>query len=102
MSAQRALNHIAGSPEGAQALVDADMFGSLTELLNSWYGEIRKGTAELLWTLATHDFGLRHLSNLCTQLVSELRRVPFPICDLDADVQPAKTRYPSLWVRNEP
>jgi hypothetical protein len=73
MGAQRALNRIAESPEGAQAVVDADVFESLTELLSSWHPGILARTADLLGTSATEDFERRHLSNLCTQLVSLLR-----------------------------
>jgi hypothetical protein len=51
---QRALNHIAESPEGAKALIDADVFGSLPELLNS--DSRRKWTVDMLGTLATHGF----------------------------------------------
>ena len=96
MSAQRALNRIAESPKGAQAVVDAEVFGPLPELFNSLAGGIRKGTAELLGILATHDFGLKRLLNsTCfTQLASLLRRVriQFTILVLDTDHQTAMTR----------
>ena len=96
--AQRALNRIAESPEGAQAVVDANVFGSLPELFNSWYEVIRKGTADILGTLATHDFGMKLIlnSNLCAELVSLLRRVRLPILDLDTDNSTAITGTPSL------
>jgi hypothetical protein len=75
------------SPEGAQAVVDADVFDYLPRLFNSWYGEIRKGAAELLGRLAAHDFVLKVIlnSNLCTQFACLLRRVRFLILDLDTD-----------------
>jgi hypothetical protein len=81
VSAQEALNRIAESPEGAQALVNADVFEVFPELLNSRIAKIREWTAEILGTLATHDFGLKLLvlnSKICTRLVSLLRRVSIP------------------------
>jgi hypothetical protein len=103
VSAQRALNGIAESPEGARAVVDANVFDYLPRLLNSWSAEFRKGTAELLGTLAKHDFGLKLIlnSNLCAQFVSLLRRVQLPILDLDVDGQTAMTRTSSFYVHNE-
>ena len=87
MSAQGALNGIAKSPEGAQAIADADVFDVLPELLDSQDAEVRKWTAEILGTLAGHDFGLKLVlnANLCTKLVPLLRWVRFPMHELDAD-----------------
>jgi hypothetical protein len=77
---QGALNRIAEAPEGAQAMVDADVFDVFPELLNSREAKVRKQTAEMLGKLAMHSFALNLIlnSNLCTQLLSLLRRVEIP------------------------
>jgi hypothetical protein len=55
--------------------VDADVFDSLAALLKSWDEEVREQTAEILGTLATHDFGLKLIfnSNLSAKIVTLLR-----------------------------
>jgi hypothetical protein len=80
VSAQGALNGIAKSPEGAQAIINADVFDVFPELFDSQDADVRKWTAEILGTLAGHDFGLKLLlnSNLCPKLVSLLRQVSIP------------------------
>ena len=74
------MNGISKSPEGAQAIVDADVFDVFPELLDSQDVEVRKWTAKMLETLAGHDFGFKVLlnSNLCVKLVSLLRQVSIP------------------------
>jgi hypothetical protein len=71
------LDRIAKSPNGAQAVVNADVFEVFPELLDSQDVEVRKWTPKMLETLAGHDFGLKALldSNVCTKLVSLLRQV---------------------------
>jgi hypothetical protein len=94
VSVQGALNHIAKSPEGAQAIVNANVFDVFPELFNSRAADVRKWTAEILGTLAEHDFGLKLVltSNLCTKLVSLLRWVRFPLHELDVDYPAAMAR----------
>jgi hypothetical protein len=74
------LDLIAKSPEGAQAIVNADVFDVFPDLLDSQDVEVRKWTGAMLETLARHDFGLKALlnSNLCIKLVSLLRQVSIP------------------------
>jgi hypothetical protein len=73
--ALRAPRCIAECPEGAQAVVDADVFDVLPDLMrNSPNAIVRYRAANTLETLATRDFGKVMLnSNLCTQLVAQLR-----------------------------
>jgi hypothetical protein len=75
VSAARTLNEVARSSNGAQAVVDADVFDFLPELLRSRRADIRHRTAGLLGTLAKYEAGLRLIltSNLCTQLLAMLR-----------------------------
>jgi hypothetical protein len=56
VSAQGALNRIAESPEGAQAIFNADVFGVFPKLLDSRLAKVRERTAEMIRTLATHGF----------------------------------------------
>jgi hypothetical protein len=81
VSAQEALNCIAESPEGAQAIVDAAVFDVFLELLNSRAAQVRRWSADILGTLARHDFGLKLVLdlNLCTGLVALLRRASIPM-----------------------
>ncbi|KAJ6543402.1 hypothetical protein DFH09DRAFT_1088840 [Mycena vulgaris] len=66
-----ALKVIANSPEGAQAVVDADVPASMPELLTAR----SEMPAAVVGDLATHAFGLQVISNsdLCAQLLSLLR-----------------------------
>jgi hypothetical protein len=61
-------------------MITADVFDVFPELLNSQDAKVCKWTAEILGTLASHDFGLERVltSNLCTTLVSLLQRVSIP------------------------
>jgi hypothetical protein len=56
------LSRLARSLEGAQDMIDADVFDCLTELLNSRDADVRTLTAEIFWMLATHDFALEQAS----------------------------------------
>jgi hypothetical protein len=47
---------MAKSPEGAKAIVDADVFDVFPQLLNSRDAKVREWTAEIMRTLATHGF----------------------------------------------
>jgi hypothetical protein len=72
----RALNAIAKTPAGAQALVDADVFDSLPGLVKSPSPWVRRWAAKLLGSLGIHDFGLTLLLN-SNLVVPLLRRVGF-------------------------
>jgi hypothetical protein len=74
---------IAESPEGAQAVVDADVLDVLLDLIRNSPWEYR--AAQLLEKLTSHDFVLKLVlnSNICTQLVNLLRRVRLPFLDLE-------------------
>jgi hypothetical protein len=54
VTAQRALNPIANSPEGARNIFDADLFGIFPQLLNSPAAKVREWTVKMEGTLATH------------------------------------------------
>jgi hypothetical protein len=56
VTAQRALNGIAKSPEGAQAIFNADVFGVIPKLLNSRGADVREWTVKMIKTLAAHGF----------------------------------------------
>jgi hypothetical protein len=75
VGATRALDCIAQSLDGAQAVVDADVFDSLPELFQSPSAQVRQGTAIIFRTLAKYDFGLKLIltSNVCAPLVAMLR-----------------------------
>ena len=75
VTAARALTQIARSPEGAHAVVDADVLDALPERLKSENKDVRECTGVIFATLASHECGLKHIldSNLCTQLVLLLR-----------------------------
>ena len=91
----RLLTVIKKSPVGAQAVVDADVFIDVRELLESSSQWDWMSAAEILVaTFATHDFGLKLIlnSNLCTPLVSLLRRVRFPVPGLEAHDRAAMAR----------
>ena len=94
MSVQGALARIAESPEGAQAIVDADESVS-AELFKSRVAVVRTWTAEM--KLPTKDVFLKLVlnSNLCAQHVSFLRRVKFPALECDADYPAVMTRMMS-------
>jgi hypothetical protein len=85
VSATQALDGIAQSPDGALAVVDADVFAALPSQLKSIRVSIRESTVDLLGTLASQEFGLNLIlnSNLLSQLVSLLRRVLLPMLELD-------------------
>jgi hypothetical protein len=61
-------------------MINADVFDVFPELLNSRNAKVREWTAEILGTFAQHDSGMKRVltSNLCTKLVSLLRRVSIP------------------------
>jgi hypothetical protein len=79
VTAARALTQIARSPEGAQAVVDANVLDVLPERLNSENKDVRECIGLMLAALASHECGLKRIldSNLCAQLVLLLRWVSF-------------------------
>jgi hypothetical protein len=78
------VNLIAKSPDGAQAVVDAKVFGFLAELMKRH--QILTAF-RILEHLATHDFVLALIvdSKLIPQAISLLRRVRSPLLKVGAD-----------------
>jgi hypothetical protein len=56
VSAYWTLNRLAKSPDGAHALVTAEVFDVFPELLNSRTEKVREWTVEMMGALATHGF----------------------------------------------
>jgi hypothetical protein len=75
VSAASALTEIARYPEGAQAVVNADVFDALPKRLYSESTDVRAWTANIFGILAKHDLGLELILNwnICSQLVLLLR-----------------------------
>jgi hypothetical protein len=96
-----ALNSIAESPDGAQAMVDAMALDVLIELLGS---DGRRVAADMLQILATHDFVQKLIlkESFCNQLVYLLRRVPPAQIKLGADNSTAIRSTVSSVVRPPP